>query len=444
MGRVFRPKYAWTRADGSRVEKVTEAWYIEYTDAAGRWIRRKAGVTKEQAQDALRKAESDVLAEKNGLPTQRVGAMACKELVTSYLAARRGHVARKQAVIVTQRIRAVLTGTRAYQLSELTPEKVERFLSTLAARGLSARSQNGYLQAIKGCLTWAVQARRIPYNQLDCVQKRSEHVKVHLRRALTEADIGRLLIAAQEGPARRALNVYQNRPRKDGTYKPASIPLAEQARLAEEGRNSVLVYRLMLEAGLRRGEARQLAWTDLNLDAATLTTHPEWEGNKNGKRETLPLPPSLVEALKAWHDRRGVSTDAPVVKVTSRTLRCFDDDLVAAGLARRVPLDAQGEPIPLGPNGLPVREPAKGKVEKRDASGRVLDLHALRHTYGTRLVAAGVDIKTVQMLMRHSTPEMTLGIYVHSDKTRLTAAVAALPELQSRGTSVPPGERRTA
>jgi integrase len=66
-------------------------------------------------------------------------------------------------------------------------------------------------------------------------------------------------------------------------------------------------------------------------------------------------------------------------------------------------------------------------VEKLDATGRVLDLHALRHTYGTRLVAAGVDIKTVQTLMRHSTPEMTLGIYVHSDRTRLATAVTQLP-----------------
>ena len=59
----------------------------------------------------------------------------------------------------------------------------------------------------------------------------------------------------------------------------------------------------------------------------------------------------------------------------------------------------------------------KWAVQKRDPSGRNLDLHALRHTYGTRLVAASVDIKTVQTLMRHSTPEMTLGIYVHKART---------------------------
>jgi site-specific recombinase XerD len=68
-------------------------------------------------------------------------------------------------------------------------------------------------------------------------------------------------------------------------------------------------------------------------------------------------------------------------------------------------------------------------IPRKDAAGRVLDLHALRHTFGTRLIAAGVDIKTVQALMRHSTPVLTLGIYVHSDRARLRQAVEQLPEL---------------
>lgn len=57
--------------------------------------------------------------------------------------------------------------------------------------------------------------------------------------------------------------------------------------------------------------------------------------------------------------------------------------------------------------------------------------HALRHTFGTRLVANGVDIKTAQSRMRHSTPNLTLSIYVHKDNQRMAAAVAALPEFKA-------------
>ena len=43
------------------------------------------------------------------------------------------------------------------------------------------------------------------------------------------------------------------------------------------------------------------------------------------------------------------------------------------------------------------------------------------------LINAGADIKSVQTLMRHSSPVLTLGIYPHSDKGRLRNAVAMLP-----------------
>ncbi|GMV83418.1 MAG: hypothetical protein AMXMBFR7_46020 [Planctomycetota bacterium] len=399
MGRVFKPKYAWTKADGTRVEKVTEAWYIEFGDASGRWIRRKAGVSKEQAQDALRKAESDVLAEKNGLPVQRFAEMLCESLVKDYLTARAPHVSAKQAVIVGQRLRDMLRLTKAVYLRQLSPEAVEGALQELAnEKNLSARSQNGYLQAVKGMLNWAVSVRRIPYNPLDCIPNRPDLEKKRLRRALSEEEIATLLQVALTGPYRRKVHVYQNRPQKDGAFKDPDIPLPVQAHLAQEGRRMALAYRLMLETGLRKGEVRALAWGDLDLEAGTLTTRPEWVGNKNGKRQTLPLAPGLAEALKAWREEKKPEEKDPVVGISDRALRCFDDDLNCA------------------------------QIPKKDAAGRVVDLHALRHTYGTRLIAAGVDIKTVQALMRHSSPELTLGIYVHADKDRMREAVKRLPK----------------
>jgi len=144
------------------------------------------------------------------------------------------------------------------------------------------------------------------------------------------------------------------------------------------------------------------------------------------------LAASLVDALEDWENRHTHEPNGSVAKVPKTFLRIMNDDLVAAGLARRVPLDVDGEEIPLDEKGHPVAKPEKWIINKRDAAGRVLDLHALRHTYGSRLVAAGVDIKTVQTLMRHSSPELTLGIYIHTDKQRLKDAVEALPDVDSR------------
>lgn len=41
--------------------------------------------------------------------------------------------------------------------------------------------------------------------------------------------------------------------------------------------------------------------------------------------------------------------------------------------------------------------------------------HSLRHTFATRLLENGVDIKTISELMGHSSPVITLNIYVHTN-----------------------------
>jgi hypothetical protein len=67
----------------------------------------------------------------------------------------------------------------------------------------------------------------------------------------------------------------------------------------------------------------------------------------------------------------------------------------------------------------------------------VVDFHALRHTYISRVVASGANIKVAQELARHSTPTLTLGRYAHVrllDQTRAFGRPA-----RHRG---PTGQRR--
>ncbi len=64
-----------------------------------------------------------------------------------------------------------------------------------------------------------------------------------------------------------------------------------------------------------------------------------------------------------------------------------------------------------------------------DASGRVADFHALRHSYITALAMSHAPVKVVQSLARHSTPTLTLGTYAHVGLFDQTAALDALPDL---------------
>lgn len=43
----------------------------------------------------------------------------------------------------------------------------------------------------------------------------------------------------------------------------------------------------------------------------------------------------------------------------------------------------------------------------------IITFHGLRHSYATRLFEQGIQIKTVQKLMRHSDIKMTMNIYIH-------------------------------
>jgi integrase len=155
--------------------------------------------------------------------------------------------------------------------------------------------------------------------------------------------------------------------------------------------------------GLRVDELRKLRWGDLDLEGDLISVRAET--TKNRRAAVLNLPPALVQMLKDWRAQYPdkPSDAAPVVDVPSTILKTFNDDLATA------------------------------EIPKKDESGRTVDLHCLRHTYGTLLIQSGADIKTVQTLMRHSTPSLTLGTYIHFDQQRLRQAVEKLPIPPSNG-----------
>ncbi len=83
-------------------------------------------------------------------------------------------------------------------------------------------------------------------------------------------------------------------------------------------------------------------------------------------------------------------------------------------------------------------ELADAKVPHRDDSRRIVDFHALRHTFVTLLATSRVHPKTAQALGQHSTITLTMDHYTHSFLGDEMAALAGLPDLDS------PAELRAA
>jgi hypothetical protein len=66
-------------------------------------------------------------------------------------------------------------------------------------------------------------------------------------------------------------------------------------------------------------------------------------------------------------------------------------------------------------------------IEYEDDRGRVVDFHALRHTFITNLARAGVHPRNAQALAHHSTIDLTMNAYTHVDMADLASDVESLP-----------------
>jgi integrase/recombinase XerC len=154
----------------------------------------------------------------------------------------------------------------------------------------------------------------------------------------------------------------------------------------------------MLLGGLRAGEVRglRLADVDLGLRRVRVT-------GKGGRERVVPVDRVFFTELAGYlHRERPLGCATPECFVVLR-----------------------------GPTaGRPLTEAGLRKVFRthraRSGATRVRP-HRLRHTYGTELAAAGIDLLVLRELMGHASPETTAG-YVHLSAETLAAEYARARE----------------
>ncbi len=97
--------------------------------------------------------------------------------------------------------------------------------------------------------------------------------------------------------------------------------------------------------------------------------------------------------------------------VPDKLCKILARDLVAAGLARRTEVNG------------------KYRIDKCDDRGRTIDVHALRHTFGTFMSKGGVAPRTAQAAMRHGKIDLTMNLYTDPRLLDVRGALEALPSL---------------
>jgi integrase len=306
------------------------------------------------------------------------------------------------------------------RLSDLNRAALERWLVTRAREGMGARTRNSYLVTATCFANWCADpnVQRLAGNPFAGIVKANEKADPRRqRRAMTEAELLRLLPIARSRPLREALTVRKG-PRKGERY--ADVRPEVRARLDLVGRERALIYKTLVLSGLRKGELASLTVGQLYLDGPVCYAALDAADEKNGEGSDIPLRDDLADDLRAWLadklDRlqqaaltdgspipARLPPDAPVFAVPSQLCKILDRDLQLAGIA------------------------------KRDDRGRTLDVHALRTTFGTLLSKGGVMPRTAQAAMRHSKIELTMGVYTDPKLLDVRGALDTLPALSLDG-----------
>lgn len=152
----------------------------------------------------------------------------------------------------------------------------------------------------------------------------------------------------------------------------ANVRPEVRANLERLGNERALIYKTLVLTGLRANERRTLECRDLSFGDVPFI-RLRHANEKNRKGSTIPIRSDLAVELCGWIVGREFGER--VFTVPTGLVRIMDRDLVAAG------------------------------IPKIDADACVVHVHALQHSFGTRLSKAGV----AQAAMRHSNIALTMG-----------------------------------
>jgi len=311
-------------------------------------------------------------------------------------------VTRDHADLVRTRANKVLLRAKARRISDLAPSAVQGAIATVREEGLSLQTCNDTLRAIKQFSRWLWRDGRAREDVLAHLTGFNVALdRRHDRRSLTDEELARMITAAEQGAAIVRMT----------------------------GPDRAILYRVAVGTGFRANELRSLTPESFDLDAAPPTVTVEAGYSKHRRKDVQPIRQDLADLLRPWLETR--SRGRPVFEsMPDKTAKMMRKDLAEAKTKWVMEVkspEAQKARLDLG------------FLAYRDSGGRVADFHALRHTYVSRLVRSGANVKVAQTLARHSTPTLTLGRYAHVEILDQTKALAALPSIDPV-----PAQRETA
>ncbi len=257
------------------------------------------------------------------------------------------------------------------QLANITSDDVQRMVNKLKTKYSYSTIKKAY-EAVNECFKWAVIKRDLRYNP-------ALGVKLPTNIQPEEGDIRFFSEIEIESISSESTRLYSN-----GT----SVYRLGQAII------------LLLNTGMRIGEASALKWTDIDIQHKTITIRKNMKLIKN--RTEIGNKYILQEQ------------DRPKSKAGSRIIPINEDALIA--IKELIKVTGKSKYVLSTSTGKPVNPRNMDRMFRNILTQCNLPLcgvHALRHTFASILFKNGVDVKTVSELLGHADVTITYNTYVH-------------------------------
>ncbi|MGY6215904.1 tyrosine-type recombinase/integrase [Methylolobus aquaticus] len=340
--------------------KDSPIWWVSYTDASGRRLRRSTGTTdrKEAAGlEAKWKLEAFRLEKWDEEPTRMFDELMLAYLQGPSLAKRSSERDRSSA----KHLFPFFTGR---ELAKICGADVRAYIAMRQKAGVVAGTINKEIALIRGALNWA--RKELEWDVPNAFAGRKLREPPGRMRWLTRPEAACLITAAGNEP--------------------------KSAHLVD-------FIVLSLHTGMRSGELLGLEWSRVDLQANLVYLHAEHQ--KNGKIGSVPINRDAREALRS--------------RARFRATHCPGSPWVFA--------HESGERLASIHTGFYGACRRAGITDFRP--------HDLRHTCAAWLVQAGVPIREVAEVLRHSDIRITMR-YAHLAPENARAAVSALESDRSR------------
>lgn len=348
-------------------------WWIRYVDASGRLRREKAG-TKRVAIDLYRKRKTEALQGKKLPESLRSRVVRFSELCEDF----KKYSEKNNWGFANDRHRiSKLRGAFGELPAEDIP--IETIRNFFDRQEWAPESYNRVRTTLFSIFRLGIENRKISVNPAKLLKRR----KVGASRV-------------------RFLNQIKPLPTEIDYLKPLTTEEARlRAVIEHDFPEHIDEFIVALNTGMRRKEQYiRIDWCMLDLPRMDLYVPP----SKNGEDRHVPLNNDARAAFQRLYERR-----------------------IGSG---PIPIRLEG-PIFVGKTGERLLGP-RHWFEKAVSKAGIADFtwHDLRHTFASRLVMAGVDIRTVAALMGHKMIQMTMR-YAHLASEHKLVAVERLGSYNS-------------